>query len=111
MCKAAERVNYPYEPLRPPTAISNLLALAAWEDHLNFVCRNAGIAPIFVENWIDDERAPENFTFIQGNILHESARKLIKVMDIDYNCACNGQQYCNRGQCCASVSYSNYYLN
>jgi hypothetical protein len=105
MCQPSERIFYPYDPTQPPTRISNLLALSAWEDQLNLVCREAGVAPIFVENWIDDEIEPENFTFGQGNIFHESAKRLVKLMKTDYKCSCSERTYCNRNACCASVSF------
>lgn len=120
MCQPAECIYYPYDPMRPLARINNLLALSAWEDQLNTVCRDAGskwfkktsifeknllflVAPIFVENWIDDELAPEDFRFSQSNIFHESAKRLLKPMKTQYRCSCNGRTYCNRNSCCASV--------
>ncbi|KAI6183744.1 Histone-lysine N-methyltransferase SUV39H1-A [Aphelenchoides bicaudatus] len=104
MCKEFERINYPYDPKQPPKRIATLLALSVWEDQLSAVCRQAGIAPIFVENWIDHEVAPDNFEFGQGNRFDKSAKKLLKHMKIEFKCACNGRTYCERGKCCPNRS-------
>lgn len=87
--------------------VPRLLDLHAFEDALNLICRKATVAPIYVENWIDDELTPLNFTFHQGNLFHSSAHKAIKSLTLNIDCGCRLATYCKRGQCCARKFSSN----
>lgn len=109
-CKQEERSHFPYNT--PQTRITWLLRFHAWEDALNKACREAMVAPIYVENWHDDEVAPPNFVFGQQNIFHKSAKSILKPLMPEIHCLCQGSSYCKRDSCCSSLIKSNFpYVN
>lgn len=65
-----------------------------WEKYLNEQSPNE--AYIAVENMIDNEGPPRDFTYITQNVLH---RDISHLFDIDYLVGCNCERICTMDSC------------
>ncbi|CAD5207074.1 unnamed protein product [Bursaphelenchus okinawaensis] len=69
----------PYFPLinHPQINYVALYACHQWENEMNVQNIAHGISPVYVENWVDFEAKPPNFTFTWKSIYHVSSEKVI----------------------------------
>ncbi|CAD5210651.1 unnamed protein product [Bursaphelenchus xylophilus] len=65
-----------------------------WETDMNLLNRKKGHAPIYVENWVDEEAKPEGFVFVLEYIYHTSAEGIIKKNPNPAHLACTKKKHC-----------------
>lgn len=107
-CRPNESLYYPYHNSLTISDFPQLSKIMLWEDRWNEVCREAGIAPLQIENWIDDECEPPDFRFIQFNQFHGDALKLLESMKMKVKkCKCDGSIE-SKGKHCSTLLGSKF---
>ncbi|KAI6197260.1 hypothetical protein M3Y94_01203300 [Aphelenchoides besseyi] len=109
LCNPADIPNYPYDVRLEEERLKKFCQLAQWEDRINGVCARAGVASIYVENWIDDELAPEDFKFIQRNLIRDDVFEQFNFEPLRKGLNCNCESNCAGLQtCCYTLCNSSF---
>ncbi|KAI6172339.1 Histone-lysine N-methyltransferase [Aphelenchoides besseyi] len=105
LCNPNDIPYFPYEvPLRGERERIDTCR-AKWEDRLNAVCTAAGVAPIYVENWVDDELAPKDFKFIQRNIIRDDVYLEFTHVPKALGVRCECENSCSTSEICCDKFY------
>ncbi|CAD5235700.1 unnamed protein product [Bursaphelenchus xylophilus] len=88
------RYQHPYVPLygNPEANLLFQRRCMKWETEMNLINLSKGIAPLYVENWVDDEAAPDDFFFCTEYIYHTSAEGIVQ--SNMSNKRCDKQRHC-----------------
>ncbi|CAD5218332.1 unnamed protein product [Bursaphelenchus okinawaensis] len=68
-CDYRDKIYYPYHKNQQlyPARMQSFRKLVEWEYELNLVNKRFKVAPIYIENWVDDAREPIHFQYGQKN--------------------------------------------
>ncbi|CAD5214214.1 unnamed protein product [Bursaphelenchus xylophilus] len=88
------RYQHPYVPLygNPEANLLFQRRCMKWETEMNLINLSKGIAPLYVENWVDGEAASDDFFFCTEYIYHKSAKGIIQ--SNMGNKKCDKQRHC-----------------